>query len=133
MKLREFNPENCISVSQRKGQASISIDTKVGCNRITKAACETLGLKAGDCIVFHQDETDTENWYLEKVKSGGFELRENDKITSGLLFNSVALARKIAESVDFTERSGRILIAGQPTDFQKKKLFGLITSSLRNK
>lgn len=131
MKLKEFNSENCSGFSKRSSAPSIAIDTKVGCNRINREACERLGLKEGDQVKFHQDEEEEADWYIEKVSEGGFSLR---KVGSGsaLAFNNTALAKKIAESVAYEGRSGRCLIAGKPTEFQKRKLFGVLTSGLRN-
>jgi hypothetical protein len=131
MKLKEFNPENCIGANPRSKAPSITIDTKIGCNRINGSACELMGLSEGDQIKLHQDEDEEADWYMEKVKDGGFTLRKGPA-GSSLLFNNTKLSKKIAESVAFEGRSGKCLIAGKPTEFQKRKLFGVLTSGLRN-
>lgn len=134
MKLKEFNAENL--VVQRTTTPSIGINCKTGLFNFNKAAVEQMGLKSNDQIVVHQDEEDQSCWYLERLNSKdtrkGFTIREKSNVTAGLLFNNVALAKLISESVAFTGKSGRLLVAGQPTEFNKKKLWGIITSSLRN-
>jgi hypothetical protein len=131
MKLKEFNTENCTGLRTRTSAPAITVDTKTGCNRINGAASELIGLSDGDQVKFHQDEDEEGDWYMEKVKDGGFELRKGPA-GSTLLFNNVKLSKKIAESVAFEGRSGKCLIAGKPTEFQKRKLFGVLTSGLRN-
>jgi hypothetical protein len=129
MKLKEFNAEDFPNT--RTTAPAFSIDTKVGCNRLNREACELIGLKAGDKIKFLQDEEEEGDWYIEKVKEGGFVLRTTKNATS-LCFNSTPMAKKIADSVVFEGRSGRCLIAGQPTELNKRKLFGILTNSLKN-
>lgn len=133
MKLKEFNSENTINV--RGGGRlipAIGINLKVGLFNISKAACELIELKNNDQIVIHQDEEDKENWYIEKVKSKGFVVRNKEAVTAGVLFNNVTLARAIAESVDFKGKSGKALIAGKPTILDKRKLWGIILSGFTN-
>lgn len=132
MKLKEFNAENCAGLGKRTTSPAISLDTKVGCNRINAAACSLLGLQEGDQVKFHQDQEEEADWYIEKVADGGFTVRKNNN-TNALIFNSTVLAKKNAESVAFEGRSGKCLIAGKPTEFQKRKLFGVLTTGLRNK
>jgi hypothetical protein len=134
MKLKEFNAENTTTLRGAGVNATpkIGLNTKVGLFNFNKPACELMGLKKGDQIIIHQDEEDPENWFLEKVKQKGFTLRDKENVTKGLLFNNTTLARAIGASVSFTGQSGRILIAGKPTEFEKRKLWGLLTSSLKN-
>lgn len=133
MKLKEFNANNCFSSKRRsEGAPCIAINVKVGLFRFNKPATELLGLDEGDQVLFHQDEEDPENWYIEKVDKNGFEVRIKAAIGKGVLFNNTALARQIFSSVLFNGLSGKCLLAGQPTEFKKRKLFGLITSNLRN-
>jgi hypothetical protein len=133
MKLKEFNSENTITVrGGRSTTPKIGLSTKTGLFNFNRSACQLIDLKPGEQIVILQDEEDTENWFLEKVKQKGFVLREKGNF-KGLLFNNTTLARAIADSVSFKEQSGRILIAGKSTVFEKRKLWGLLTASLRNK
>lgn len=133
MKLKEFNSENTVNVrGGGKLIPAIGINLKVGLFNISKAACELIDLKNNDQVVIHQDQEDKGNWYIEKVKAKGFIVRNKEAITSGVLFNNTTLARAIGESVDFKGKSGKALIAGQPTMQDKRKLWGLILSGFTN-
>lgn len=129
MKLKEYNSENCVSLG-RTHSPSISINTKTGLIRISVSAANLIGLADGDQVKFHQDEEEESDWYLEKVPSGGFAIREH---TGSMIFNNTSLTRKIADSVEFQDKTGKCLVAGKPTEFQKRKLWGVLTSTLRNK
>lgn len=133
MNLKEFTPDNCITGRSSSRVPSIGINTKVGMFRLNLEATELVGLKDGDQVKFHQDEDEPTNWYLEKVKEGGFVLRHKEAVGNGLLFNNMKLAKQIAESVSFTEKSGKCLLAGVPTQVNKRQLFGIITGTLRSK
>lgn len=125
MKLKEFNIDN--TTRSRSTTPHFSI-TKHGLISFSVTACELVALKAGDQIVFLQDEEELENWYLAKVDKAGFVLREAKTSVRGLLLNSSALARQIINALEGEElrSSYRFLIAGKPTEFQKRKLYGII-------
>jgi hypothetical protein len=127
MKLKSFTPEN--THSQRKGTPSIHLNGKTGLIAISKCAAEKLNLKKGELLCFHQDEEEEQDWYIEKVKEGGFYFRE---YKSGFMVNSTALVRKIFESVVFERESGRILLAGQPTKLGARTMHGLLVNCLKN-
>lgn len=128
MKLIEFNSTNC--KTQRKGNAVIGIDFKVGGFRFNLEATELIGIKKGDHIQFLQD-SETAEWYVEKISSGGFELHVNKNISKGVIFNNVHIAREIAGSVDFTGRSGRMQV-GEMVKHEGRKLFHVSTDELIN-
>ncbi|MCA6489109.1 MAG: hypothetical protein IM551_03680 [Chitinophagaceae bacterium] len=130
MKLKTFNAETFTNVS-RSTKPFISANAKSGLLSLNRAAVKELSVKAGDQVHFHQDEDSPENWYIEKVKSGGFELRTYGK-RDALAFNSSMLARTIFESVDCYEKYGRLII-GEPVKEGKQTFFTLITASLKNK
>lgn len=135
MKLKEFNTDTCVVVkTPRVHPASLFLNTKTGLFRISKEAAELAGLKVGDHVLFHQDEDEPTDWYFEKAsaKQKAFALR-GVKSGLSLLFNNSVLARQIAESVAFKDTAGKCLIAGEPTEFKKRQLFGIITGSLINK
>jgi hypothetical protein len=111
----------------------ISINVKVGLFRLNPEAQKLVNLQDGDQIVFLQDEEDPANWYLEKVKEKGFVLRMKETAGKGLVFNNIAVGRQIAESVAFTGKSGKCLIAGEATEFKKRQLWGVITGTMINK
>lgn len=132
MKLKEFNSENTLST--RGGGSKIpgvSINQKSGTFSINLEACTLIDLKENDQVVIHQDEEDQENWYLEKVKEKGFTCRNQKALGKGLVFNNTSLVRSICASVEHEENGGRILIAGKPTMVEKRKLWGLIVTSLK--
>lgn len=133
MELLEFNAENCVTVQRRSSTPFVSINFKKGLLSINKAAAEKMDLNDGDQVKFHQDKKDPENWYIEKVKEGGFVLRkQSGESAKSLLFNNSTIADKISGSVDFTESFGRVMLAGQPTKFEKRTLWGLLVIALRN-
>lgn len=129
MKFKTFNTTNVINAREQK--PSIGINSKVGLFNFNKAACESIGLKDGDQVQFHQNEDDETEWFLEKVKKDGFILREKTNVTSGLLFNSTALARKIFDSVTYTGVGGKVIV-GENVTVDKKIFHTLVTASLRN-
>jgi hypothetical protein len=129
MKLKEFNTENCCKMG-RTTIPSINIDTKVGTVRLNKSASALMGISNADQVKFHQDEDEPGDWYIEKVKNGGFEVRE---VANGaMVFNNTAICKKIAESVEFSGRSGKCLVAGKPTELKGRTLWGVITRTLNN-
>jgi hypothetical protein len=134
MKLKTFNPDNCIS--SRSGKSTkpiVGINSKNGLFRMAPPVCDLLELKEGDHVMFHQDEEDPANWYAEKVKEGGFVLRIKPGVGKGLYFNNTSLARSIFASVGYAAVSGQVRVAGQPTKVEKHKLFALLTAGLQNK
>lgn len=132
MKLKEFTPGNCPTSRSYSGTPTIGINVKTGLFRVSSVAKDIIGLKDGDQVILHQDDEDPINWYIEKVKDGGFILRQKESTGQALLFNNSTLAKHIAASVEFTGKSGKVIVAGEPTLFQKRKLFGLLTSYLVN-
>jgi hypothetical protein len=128
MKLREFNAENTISV--RTGKPVVHINGKTGLLNFHKSACDLIGLSANKQIVFHQNEEYTESWYVEVVKETGFAVRDKDR-SKALMFNNTVLARSIFESVGFAGVSGRILVSSEFETISKRKLYPLITASLK--
>jgi hypothetical protein len=126
MKLKTFNTEN--TYSQRESKPFILVSQKTGLFGFNKAVNQLLALKAGDQLQFHQDEENPDEWYLEKVKQGGFTLRDYKE--KSLLFNNTTLARKIFESVECEKRSGRLII-GAELKVGKQTLHTIITASLK--
>lgn len=109
----------------------IGIDFKTGVFRISKTACEYIGLRKGNQIEFAYDESEKQ-WYVTKVETNGFELREGTA-SSGLLFNNIAMSEKIKITTDFIERSGKCLVGSEPITYSdKRKFFPVITASLKN-
>ncbi len=124
MKLKEFNEETCTQL--RSTLPSLGINFKTGLFNFNKTACDLLGLKNNDQVIFLQDEDEPQCWYVEKVKSKGFMVREKSNVSTGVLFNNSNLAKQIKENVDADSKSARILIAGKATEAEKRKLWGLL-------
>lgn len=135
MKLKTFTPKQYTNTrgGGRNSTPSLSINTKAGTIRMNMAAAKQMDLKDGSQVLFYQDETDPENWYLGEVEKDGFVLRERKAPNKGLMFNAAGLAREIAESVAFIETSGKCLVAGQATETSEGVLWGVLTSTLKNK
>jgi hypothetical protein len=132
MKLKEYNPANSKPVATpRAHPASLRLDTKTGRFLFNKTASELMGLKDKCKIVILQDENEPEDWYLEVVKDRGFVISSRDR-QSESVFNNTVIARKIAESVGYNGRNGRMLIAGQPTIIGDRTLWGILTINLKN-
>ncbi len=127
MKLKTFTPDNC-KVVKKSGVAAVGMNLKTGLFNMNKVAADLIGLKSGDSVLISQDEENPEDWYIEKVENG-FVVRNKVNVGTGVLFNNATIVRAIAESVG-CKKSGRILVAGVPTEFEGRTLFGLLTSSL---
>ena len=134
MELIEFNPDNCLAATGATKAPSISLNPKSGKLAFNLSATEKIGLKDGSMVKFYKDQKDPECWYLEVVKEGGFKITQVDRGKYQTTdFRNKKLATEISESVSFTGKSGKILIAGQPTKLEKRTLWGLIVTTLNNK
>jgi hypothetical protein len=121
LKLVEFNAEN---VGGSTVAAAVGLNRKTGIFFFSRAAAVLLEFKEGDQIQFLQDEKENRDWYIEKVKKDGFAVRLNS--SKNFAFNNTAIARKIVESVAGDADSVRLLIAGQSTEYNKRKLWALL-------
>lgn len=134
MKLIEFNPETLPSNGSGQSQLPrLSVSFKNGVFSINGPACDLIKVKAGDQVQLLQDEETPENWYIEKVKTGGYTLREKEGTTSPRFFNSTQLAHCIKEFLETNGKSCRVPIAGEVTEFDKRKLYGLLISGAKVK
>jgi hypothetical protein len=129
MKLKTYNTTNIQTLSNQLRKPYLQVNTTTGLFNINKEAAELIGAGDGDQIQFHQDEDEPLDWYIEKVKKDGFVIRFKENVGKGFLFNSSKLARKIFDSVNCTEKSGRIFI-GEEIIEGKQKLFTLVTAHL---
>lgn len=128
MKLKSFNPEVLPVTTGPKQKPALSIHISSGLFTINGSACELIGLVKEDQVEVYQDEQDSENWYIAKVKEGGFQLRSNSEGTRSLFFSSKQLCTLILASVDAhpSKPGVRLPIAGQPTKLGKQTLFGIL-------
>lgn len=127
MKLKSFNPEVLPKMSGKQFQPFMSIHIKSGMLSINGVACDLIGLVKGDHVEVYQDEDDAENWYIAKVKEGGWELNQMDS-SKGLYFANKQLCTLILASVDAhpSKPGARLPIAGEPTKLGKQTLFGIL-------
>lgn len=129
MKLREFNTENTFSTRTRK--PTVSINARSGLFIINRPACALIGLDDSKQLVFHQDEEEPESWFIEVVKENGFSMRLKDK-SKALFLNNKEITRSIFASVQLPDKkSGRMPISPEAQLVDKRKLFALITASLK--
>ena len=81
--------------------------------------------------MFHQDEDNEEDWYIEVVKEKGFPVRHKEG-TDYLSLNKVAVCKQIYDSLAYEKQCGKCLIAGVPMMQDKRKLWAILTTSLKN-
>lgn len=124
MKLKSFNPENAANI--RKGKPTIHIGSN-GAISMNAVATNLTGLKPGDKVEFHQDETNPKDWYISKSKSG-FELRAYNQ-DRGVIFNSSKLASIILEIIG-GPITATMIIGNEPVD---GKYWPVITASAKTK
>lgn len=130
MKLKVFNTTNVQQLREVSKTPFLQVNLKTGLFNINKAACELIGLSHNDQVQFMQDEDDAEKWYIEKVKSDGFIIREKENVGTGKLFNSTTIARLIFSSVNCEYKSGRILLGEKVTSLKGRTVYELVTASL---
>jgi hypothetical protein len=108
--------------------AAMSINVKTGLFNINRHACDRIGLTDKSQVLILQDEDDPQNFYIEKVESGGQVVREKKPVTNGVLFNNRSLACQVAQGLkkELDGNRMRILIAGEATELDDRKLFGLL-------
>lgn len=133
MKLKEIIPIQ--GPGQREKLPVCYIYPQRGVFRFNSAAAKLLGIPAGKTtkVSFHQDEENQGNWYIEVNKDGPIAVKtwfakEDDKDLR-CQFCSRDLMERILESVDIAapaKGSLPIPIAGQPTMYNKRKLYGLL-------
>ena len=125
--MKTYNPT---STPTRVWRApALGVTSRTGVFTLNRAAINKLDLKPGDMVQFHQDEDNPEDWYIEKVKSNGFVLREAGK--NNLCFNSKPLALSIFESVAYEKPTGRMPI-GEEYIHGKSHLWAVVTAKLLN-
>lgn len=131
MKLTTFNPETTPNVRMAAQNPFVSINIKTGVFSLNNAACELLKVQHGDNVVMHQDEEETLDWYFEKVKSNGYQLRGKNGTVSPLCFNNTGLSKLLLDCVEMPEDATSIKfpIAKEATEFEGNQLFGILLTS----
>ena len=100
MKLKEFSTTGIKSL---KGIATITF-TKSGCISFNRKAVETIGLKAGDKLIFFQDEENPKDWYMKISEDKGAELRATTSGNGGLVCNFAVVAQNVFTSTGTSSR-----------------------------
>ncbi len=127
MKLKEFSPKNIKTV--RVGQPVINMNGKSGLISFSKAFAESIDLKGGEAISFHQDEDRPKDWYIE-ITPDGFPSRKKDD--GVVLLQSTVLVRTILKSVEAETHTASFLMAITPIENGGGKLYAIITKSGKN-
>lgn len=116
MKLKELNPETVIA--GRSTQPRIIISYNVGRISFNQGASELIGLEKGSLVQFVRDEDDSQNIYVEKVKTNGYEIKKDAK--GQLFIANTSICRELVKE------NSRFLLAGKPTKEGKRTFWGLI-------
>lgn len=128
MKLKEIIPQTRVGHQA----PALTVDLKYGVLRLNLAALKLLGISADAKLAFHQEEDKPENWYIEVNKSGAAALRVTPTKPGGKAIRAQVgcrgIANQLAECADVPAgtRTFTLPIAGQPTMFEKRKLYGLL-------
>lgn len=97
MKLKTFDASTL--KTRRSSNPEIHL-AKPGTIRFNPALVDTLSLAPGDSVIFHQDELRKKDWYIEKVKINGFNLRKcYGEKNKSLLINAAMLCEAMRESL----------------------------------
>jgi hypothetical protein len=123
MNLQQVKNEN-----SRKTGNYISLGSRTGLISFSKDAIIDLKLVKGTKMMLLQDRDQPKDWYLWITPEGDIEYRAY-KTHSGA-FNSIALVKKIKESIsNFSDKNVRIYL-GQPFDDNGKTLIALLTARI---
>ncbi len=101
--------------------------SKIGTIRFNQSAIQLLGIKAGDKVCLHQDESRPKDWYISKSDINGFDLRKASNDAT-LLFNSSVLVKVFKSSIG-SESPSRFKIAQEPTEQENVIYYAILTSA----
>lgn len=115
MKLRYFSQQTLPKLMGGGNKLPKVAFSKAGTIAFNAAACQLMGIKAGDKLTLTQDEDEPDNWYFFKDPNHGFEVRTGyDK--KGCLFNHSVMVKSFIAQVELDEQvTHSMLIAGKPT------------------
>jgi hypothetical protein len=101
MKLRTFTPENCKpdppKTAPKTPRGSCG---KTGLFYLSASALVKMGLKQGDQVQIHQDEKNSEDWYLSPGAPGFTLSSSSSKVKQGSYFSKYKLRARILLSVN---------------------------------
>jgi hypothetical protein len=134
MKLKTHNPDSLPQGIYPKAP-TISINAKKGQINFGVQAIRDMGLKTLDQVVFHQDETKPQDWYIEKVVcTSGYPLRYNSPKGNILSFGNRFLVHKILKSCNCSDLEGsHKLRIGSSVEHDGMTLWPIITAPIVNK
>lgn len=131
MKLKSYNEKN--SRLTKEGECFMRINLNAGLFSFSRRACTVLGIEDHDRIEIHQDEENPKDWYVEIASEGnGFPVRRKDNDKKGnATFNCSHIAHQIFNSIELEDqKSAGFNISETPVEFEGRKLFLIITSSV---
>lgn len=130
---------------KKNSEPFIGMNVKAGTVRFNKPAIDALKINSGDEVVFHQDEDEPGDWYMQVINNNipegkesthnpkGFILRKGKATVPDLTFNNTSMVRAIFDSVEYASNSGKIKIGEPINEKGIGMLWTLITASLINK
>lgn len=127
VKLKEYSPETVVDIQESNRIPRIGYSKTSGQIRFNLGACTLIGLVAGDLVKFFEDENSKGDWYLEKVKEGGFVLTEINQRSKGLQLCSKALGWSFYESVAAGKPNGKMSINPASIYHESRQLWALNT------
>lgn len=101
---------------------------RCGIITINVRACQIIGIKGGDQVVFHQDRNKKKDWYVQKVQEKGLLLRRNcNSGAQSLNICSAYLCKEVLMSLN-KEKPVCIPISTLPS---AENMFALLTSLIK--
>jgi len=126
MKLITYNSVKCHSVGGIK-KPTIYVH-RTGLFSFSGTLSKSLGLKPGTGILFHQDEDDREDWYIQVSDTPeAFRLRATK--SKSTCFSSVELMKIFMNSLKLTKKG--ITLPVSTTPITDEKLYAIITSAAK--
>lgn len=113
MNLKTFDSTTC------RGRRMIDPEirfSKSGVITFNVKLAEQMNLKPGDTVVFHQDQVRKRDWYIEKSKTNGLELRCSSATKNrSLVMNASLVCKELFASLGIAGPV-RLSVATQTTD-----------------
>jgi hypothetical protein len=121
--------------SKARGKLIITLNNKHGHISISNDASKMMGLREGSHVKFHQDKNSPEDWYIEKVEEGGFEVqgKMNKKGRDiGVQFRRKEFVLQFFEKTSVKRESISLKISNTPVQMQQRVLWGMIFIGLKD-
>jgi hypothetical protein len=125
MKLRTF--DKTITKTVSPGECSVTVNPK-GTVFFSVGLVKVMQLEPGDRVLFHQDQENRSDWYIEKTKSiAGFEVK-NYKTAGVSAVQSVNLVRLISKSTG-QAGSARYPVSEKPYKWGESNIWLMVSKS----